>query len=171
MFLAAHYRRSGRRSIWPGDTTPPFMRLFCLFPRPHARLVWESLRVLWGLIAMTEELTQSSERGASPCACRPPKRQEPGNPRFHAECPSGTSCCPPWRTQASHPGPTGSTSYSSGKACIATRSARAGPRHTLPSPPSHRSRSELRSGKAASAASSLSATGADSDDARHAVRC
>lgn len=87
---------------------------------------------------------------------------------FHAECTSCTSCCPPWRTQASHPGPTGSTSYSVGKAALAARSARAGPRHTPSSFPSHRRGSKLCSEKAAGAASSLAARAA-SDDAVHAA--
>lgn len=169
MFLAVHYRRSGSRSIWPRGHHSPFMRLSCFFPRPHVRLVWEPLRILWGPIATAEELTQSSKGRITMRASAAVATGNQVTRGFHAECTSCTSCCPPWRTQASHPEPTGSTSYSVGKAALAARSARADPRHTAPSLPSHRSRVRLHS-EESGRSRVVTSSAAASDDAVHAVR-
>ena len=158
MFLASLGAAATRGLNWPRDTTPVFAVAVLLSPRRMR--VWEPSRALsehsqWSAVNPVPE-----ERALR--AYRPPKRREPGNPRFRAECTSCTSCCPLSGRRPVTQGPWGALAYSFWK----VRSARASPRHT---PPSHRSCSELHSEKAAGAASSL-AVGAASDDAVHAAQ-
>ena len=164
--MAAHYCRSGSRSIWPRGHHSPFMRLFCFFPRPHVRLVWEPLRILWGPIATAEELTQSSKGAHHHARVGRRSDRKPGNPRFPCGVHLVRELLSAMADPPNYPGASGSTAYSFRKCRnYLQRTAREIPRHT---PPSHRNRVWLHSEKCARKRVVTSSRAA-SDDAVHAA--